>query len=117
MKAIANFDKLPFSFKQEIEQSGGGDTIGGWIIPPLFDGVGNRLTRLLYTISPVGAGVGRVETTTELEDEIKSNSPNIIAVSWPQGNVNIITQDDSVPVTAFRLAVQSGKMRLTVRGI
>lgn len=110
MAKKSNFEQLPFHYKQELT----GAVTGDWVIFPLFDDKGNKLTRLLYTLSPTG-GQGRVEVTTDSEEDVKAGIA--IPTNWPQGNVTVLTQDDSVPVTAFRLVCVSGTVRLSVRGV
>ena len=109
---------LPFYYQFDITHSGGGgDEFTGWFTPPLFDENRERTQRMLFSLSPVVAGQGRVETTFASPKLIALDDDTLINVNnWPQGNVNVATQDDSLPLT-FRLAVQSGTIRLEVKVI
>jgi len=114
----ANEKCLPFSYHIDITHSGSlGDEFSGWICIPIVDSKGQRTQRVLYTLTPVGAGSGRVEWTNASEKQVNDDpsSADLDVVSWPSGNVTAQTYDDSVPFTAFRVAIQSGRMRLRVR--
>ena len=114
---IIHGNLLPYHFALEVTQSGGGDSFSAWVSFRLIDADKERLQSILYTISPVIAGQGRVEITTEPPDRVRENPADLQITNWPGGNTTTSITDDSKPVTAFRLAVVSGTMRLTARGI
>lgn len=93
-----------------------------WFLLPESQ-MNDYLDNLMFTLGPDGAGTGRIETTTasrnsvESENENPSSQDDIMPAAWPIGNVSAITQESSLPVTAYRIIVVSGNLIVTVRGL
>jgi hypothetical protein len=99
-------DPRKVAWESEINLAAPGNS--DWILIP------DEVQGLSVTLSFAGGGTGKVQTTTDILNTVKSGSP--IVVDWPAGEVGVTTQDFCVPVTAIRLVqVNAGTAKMTAR--
>lgn len=99
-------DARKVAWEKEIDLAAPGNS--DWLLIP------DEVQGLSVTLSFSGGGSGKVQTTTDVLNTVKTGSP--VTVDWPAGEVSSTTQDFCVPVTAIRLVqINAGTAKMTVR--
>jgi hypothetical protein len=99
-------DEKKFAWEKQIDLIAPGNS--DWLLVP------DEVAGLTATLSFTAGGSGKIQTTTDKVDTVKTGSP--VAVDWPLGEVSSSTQDFCVPVTAIRaVQINAGTLKMTVR--
>lgn len=94
------------SYEKEIVLTAPGNS--DWIIIP------ERIKFISVTVSFLSGASGKIQTTTDLIDTIKNDSP--IAVDWPYGTVSTNQTRVSRPCSGIRFVqIGTGTMKVTMR--
>jgi hypothetical protein len=99
-------DARKVAWEKEIDLVAPGNS--DWLLVP------DEVQGLTVTLSFTGGGSGKVQSTTDKVDTVKTGSP--VAVDWPLGEVSSSTQDFCLPVTAIRaVQINAGTLKMTAR--
>lgn len=94
------------AFEKEINLTG--VSVSNWIIIP------DQIQKIDVTISFSGGATGKIQTSTDKVNVVKTGSP--VLIDWPFGTVSENIARACKPVTAMRgVQETSGDMKLTMR--
>lgn len=108
----------------EYEASFSGSETGPWVPLEVVEdaqfipqgSINGKVTLIMLTLTPVSAGSGYIETTTEPLSRVIDDSVQH-PVPWSYGTVSAQKQSIAWSPTAFRVVCVSGDIHVSVRGI